>query len=176
MSILMNGTPTKPFWIERGLRQEDPLSPFLFVFTVEMLNKLVAKAVELGKIENIQVGREGIELSHLQFVDDTLLFCLAEKETSRNYWRLLLSFEIMLGLTINFEKSTLIPLNCDEAKRSNLKTTLDSEVMKLPIKYLCQTITSSHQNNLFHSYWTLLCFYKIYFMFMFSTLTSTKPT
>ena len=52
---------------------------------VEMLNKLVAKAVELGEIESIQVGREGIELSHLQFVDDTLLFCLVEKETSRNY-------------------------------------------------------------------------------------------
>ena len=119
---------------------------------VEMLNKLVAKAVELGEIESIQVGREGIELSHLQFVDDTLLFCLVEKETSRNYRRLLLSFEIMSGLTINFEKSALIPLNCDEVKINSLKTTLDCEVMKLPIKYLCQTIMSSHQNNLFHSY------------------------
>lgn len=41
MSILVNGSPTKDFKAEKGLRQGDPLSPFLFLLAVEGLNSLM---------------------------------------------------------------------------------------------------------------------------------------
>ncbi|XP_058726559.1 uncharacterized protein LOC131597917 [Vicia villosa] len=48
MSVLVNGSPTKEFTVERGLRQGDPLSPFLFVLVVEGLKVMVDKAVQNG--------------------------------------------------------------------------------------------------------------------------------
>lgn len=41
MSIIINGSPTKPFWMEKGLRQGDLLSLFLFVMVAEVLYKLL---------------------------------------------------------------------------------------------------------------------------------------
>ncbi|MCH99815.1 LINE-1 reverse transcriptase like, partial [Trifolium medium] len=47
MSILINGRPTEDFKVERGLRQGDPLSPFLFLIVVEGLAGMMRKAVEI---------------------------------------------------------------------------------------------------------------------------------
>ncbi|XP_057742891.1 uncharacterized protein LOC130961174 [Arachis stenosperma] len=75
MSILVNGSPSKPVRMERGLCQGDPLSPFLFVLVVDVLNRMIGEAVRNGRISPLLVGRDNIELSHLQFADDTILFC-----------------------------------------------------------------------------------------------------
>ncbi|XP_016199025.1 uncharacterized protein LOC107639987 [Arachis ipaensis] len=114
MSVLINGLPIKPFKMERDLRQGDPLSPFLFVLVVDVLHRMIGVAVRNGRIAPLLVGRDNIELSHLQFADDTVLFCPPEEETIKNYKRLLRSFEVMLGLSINFDKSNLIPVNCEQ--------------------------------------------------------------
>ncbi|XP_015951299.1 uncharacterized protein LOC107476066 [Arachis duranensis] len=74
ISVLINGSPSKPFKMERGLRQGDPLSPFLFVLVVDVLHRMVGEAVRNGRIFSLLVGRDNIELSHLQFADDTILF------------------------------------------------------------------------------------------------------
>lgn len=71
MSILVNGSPTKPFNMHRGIKQGVPLSPFLFVLVVEVFNKMVCKAKELWLVKGLCVGKEKVELSHLQFADDT---------------------------------------------------------------------------------------------------------
>ncbi|XP_015962037.1 uncharacterized protein LOC107486010 [Arachis duranensis] len=75
MSVLVNGSPSKPFHMERGLRQGDPLSPFLFVLVVDVLHRMLEEAVRNGRIALLLVGGEHIALSHLQFADDTILFC-----------------------------------------------------------------------------------------------------
>ena len=110
MSILINGSPTASFKMERGLRQGDPLSPFLFILVAEVLNRMILRARDLGFIEGVVVGKDKVELTHLQFADDTLIFCPAKKDIILNYRRMLDCLSLVSGLTINYSKSALIPL------------------------------------------------------------------
>ncbi|XP_028094444.1 uncharacterized protein LOC114294507 [Camellia sinensis] len=75
ISVLVNGSPTQEFSPHRGLRQGDPLSPFLFNLVVEGLNILMKKAKILNLIKRPDIGLVGLNLTHLQFADDTLIFC-----------------------------------------------------------------------------------------------------
>ncbi|PNX66623.1 ribonuclease H, partial [Trifolium pratense] len=70
MSILVNGSPTADFNVGRGLRQGDPLSPFLFLIVAEGLAGLMRKAVELGKFKGYSIN-DDIQFQILQFADDT---------------------------------------------------------------------------------------------------------
>ncbi|XP_016200333.1 uncharacterized protein LOC107641352 [Arachis ipaensis] len=74
MSILINDSPSKPFKMERGLRQGDQPSLFLFVLVVDVLHKMVREAVRNKHILSLLIGNDNIELSHLHFADDTILF------------------------------------------------------------------------------------------------------
>ena len=73
-SVLVNGTPCGFFPSSRGLRQGDPLSPFLFIIVMEALSRLLARARDGGFISGFDVGRiNHISISHLLFADDTLI-------------------------------------------------------------------------------------------------------
>ncbi|XP_057720241.1 uncharacterized protein LOC130934716 [Arachis stenosperma] len=136
MSILINGSSSKPFKMERGLRQGDPLSPFLFVLVVDVLHQMVGEEIRNGRISPLLIGRDTIALSHLQFADDTILFCPLEEETIKNYKQLLRCFELMSGLSINFDKSSLISINCDEQWIQSMCQLLGCKRDFLPVKYL----------------------------------------
>lgn len=75
--MLVNGTPTDFFHSSRGLKQEDPLSPYVFVISMEALCSLLVRAQEGGFLSGFKVrGRagEGEKIYHLLFVDDTIVF------------------------------------------------------------------------------------------------------
>lgn len=75
-SMLVNGSPTYEFVLKRGLRQGDPLSPFLFLIAVKGLNIMLSSTIEVGLFSNYKMGREEVvSISHLQFIDDTLILC-----------------------------------------------------------------------------------------------------
>ncbi|XP_071686954.1 uncharacterized mitochondrial protein AtMg01250-like [Rutidosis leptorrhynchoides] len=74
ISILFNGSPTKEFSLEKGVRQGDPLSPYLFILAAEGLNVLTKKALDVGLIKGAEVGKQKIVVSHLQYADDTILW------------------------------------------------------------------------------------------------------
>ncbi|XP_015938992.1 uncharacterized protein LOC107464586 [Arachis duranensis] len=114
----------------------DPLSLFLFVLVVDVLNRMIREAVRNGRISPLLVGRDNIELSHLKFADDTILFCSSDEETARNYKRLLRCFEMMSDLSINFEKSNLILVNCSQEWARQMCQLLDSQEAALPVRYL----------------------------------------
>ena len=75
VSVLINGSPTKEFKPSRGLRQGDPLAPFLFLVVVEGLAGLVRQALRTNVLRGVKMGRNSIECCLLQFVDDTLFMC-----------------------------------------------------------------------------------------------------
>ncbi|XP_072077796.1 uncharacterized protein [Arachis hypogaea] len=97
---------------------------------------MIREAVRNGCITPVLVGRDNIELSHLQFADDTILFCPSEEETIRNYKRLLRCFEMMSGLSINFDKSNLIPVNCEQSWAQQMCRLLGCKEAYLPVRYL----------------------------------------
>jgi hypothetical protein len=77
-SVLVNGTPLGFFNSSRGLRQGDPLSPFLFVVVMEALSRMLSAALGQGNLTGFSVGSrepEALVVNHLMFVDDTLIFC-----------------------------------------------------------------------------------------------------
>ena len=96
-----------------GLHQGDPLSPYLFMIAMESLSCFLKRAVAGGFLSGCQVkGRfgEGVQVSHLLFVDDTLVFCEASLDQITYLCWLLVWFEAISRLRINLEKSELIPV------------------------------------------------------------------
>jgi len=82
-SFLINGAPSSFFSSTRGLRQEDPLSPLLFVVVMEALSRMMSAKVDRGLLDGFTVGSRsvaGIVVSHLLFADDILIFCEANGE------------------------------------------------------------------------------------------------
>ncbi|KAK3219240.1 hypothetical protein Dsin_013210 [Dipteronia sinensis] len=104
LSVLVNGSPTAEFGVEKGLRQGDPLSPFLFNIVTEGLSSLFLKAYDLGLVRGATFGEE-VHITHLQFADDTILFLKPRFDYLCNARRILRCFELASGLRINFHKS-----------------------------------------------------------------------
>ncbi|GJX85395.1 RNA-directed DNA polymerase, eukaryota, reverse transcriptase zinc-binding domain protein, partial [Tanacetum coccineum] len=71
-SVLVNGSPTCEFKIQRGLRQGDPLSPFLFILAMEGLHVLTCKAMTMGLFKGVSVGNDSLNISHLIYADDVI--------------------------------------------------------------------------------------------------------
>ena len=112
-SVLINGSPSGFFRSSRGLRQGDPLSPYLFVIGMEALSCLLQRAVEGNFISGCRFGgRDGGEtvISHLLYADDTIIFCDANAEQLMYLRWTLMWFEAFSGLKINISKSEIIPL------------------------------------------------------------------
>ncbi|GKV06663.1 hypothetical protein SLEP1_g18525 [Rubroshorea leprosula] len=136
VSILVNGSPTEEFQMTKGLRQGDPLTPFLFLVVAEALNGLINKAVEEGLLEAATVGSGVVQLSHLQFADDTLIFCKASPDNAWAIKCIFRSFELISGLKVNFFKSSLSGIHVNDEDLSAMADMLNCMVGTIPFKYL----------------------------------------
>jgi hypothetical protein len=87
----------------RGLQQEDPISPYLFLICAKVLNSLLTSAERNGQIRGVPTSKKGPYLNHLFFVDDSLLFCKADL---RHWHRmeLLGTYEKTSGQWLNKER------------------------------------------------------------------------
>jgi len=135
--VLVNGCPTDEFHLQRGLRQGDPLSPFLFLIAAEGFNILMKAMVANNLFKGYAVGTVNqVVVSHLQFVDDTLLLGNKSWANVRALRATLVIFESMSGLKVNFNKSLLVGINISDSWLNEAATVLSCKVGKIPFMYL----------------------------------------
>jgi len=149
-SVLVNGSPKDEFPLERGLRQGDPLSPFLFLLATEGLNVLMKALVEANVFTGYSVGGANlVVVSHLQFADDTLLLGKKIWANVRALRAGLVLFEAMTGLKVNFHKSSLVGVNINASWMSEAASVLGCKVGKVPVLYLGLAIGGDPRRLLF---------------------------
>ena len=74
-AILVNGNPVGHIHPTRGLKQDNPISPYLFLLCAEGLSSLLEKAGRNGYIREVPTSGRGPRINHLFFANDSLLFC-----------------------------------------------------------------------------------------------------
>ena len=109
-SILLNGQPHGHIVLDRGLRQGDPLSQYLFLLITEGLHSLFKKAEEDGVIRGVSLCANGPRISHLLFADDSLVFCKATISECVQIQSVLHRYEQAFGQSINGAKTSIFQL------------------------------------------------------------------
>lgn len=146
-AVLVNGSPSPEFKLERGLRQGDPLSPFLFLIIAEGLNILVSKAVQIEMFEALDMGREKVKVVLLQYADDTIFTCTGKMENVLVIKDILRNFELLSGLKVNFNKCSLVGLNTSREIIQQMADALGCEVGQVPFSYLGLKVGINHRRD-----------------------------
>ncbi|CAN1150401.1 LINE-1 retrotransposable element ORF2 protein [Linum perenne] len=107
-SVLINGNPTDNFEPTRGIRQGDPISPFLFIILTNSLSFLLEKGIQEGKLKGLQLNKRCPTLTHVLFADDTIIFGEASVRDAINIKETMEKYANLTGQTINNEKSAIM--------------------------------------------------------------------
>lgn len=134
--LLSRSSPSRLFRASRGLRQGDPLSPFLFTIVVEALRALLSKAKECGILEGFEFGKGVEAITHLQFANDTILFSSTRWEEVVVLKRILRCFELYSSLKINLSKSLMMGVGTMDEEIQTLASKFHRKSGKLPLFYL----------------------------------------
>ena len=106
--VRVNGDLTESFVPERGLRQGDPLSPYLFQLCAEGFSSLLKKAEDDGSIKGVTICHNAPSVSHLLFADDSLIVFRANGEDAQQLQSLLQVYEQCSGQKINKDKTAVM--------------------------------------------------------------------
>lgn len=106
-SIFFKGEPKGNIKPTRGIRQGDRLSSYLFLLCLKGLNGLIPKVVTNGCIPGFSLCKNGSKVSHLFFVNDSLLFCRTSMSDIRTIQEILNQSELASGQQINRQKTNL---------------------------------------------------------------------
>jgi hypothetical protein len=106
-SILVNGQPVGNIKPRRGLRQGDPISPYLFLMCAEALSSMLSQAENNGVITGVPTSKRGPKITHLFFADDSLLFCKANSVEWRRLTKILDKYEAASGQKLNKDKTSI---------------------------------------------------------------------
>ncbi|KAL0012862.1 hypothetical protein SO802_007970 [Lithocarpus litseifolius] len=107
-SISINGSKMDPFQPSRGIRQGDPLSPYLFIMCMEFLGAQIAGLCNQKRWDAIKASRNGPSFSHIFFADDLLLFAKANSKNCEAILEVLDNFCNLAGQKVNKAKSRIL--------------------------------------------------------------------
>jgi hypothetical protein len=120
-AILINGQSHGHIVPSKGIRQGDPLSPYLFIICAEALSSMLNHAAGLGRISGVPICRGGTRINHLLFADDSLLFGKANLEEWRHIKEILDVYERASRQKVNMEKTSIFfSKNTTEEKRVSI--------------------------------------------------------
>ena len=147
ISILLNGGKLEPFHPSRGIRQGDPLSPYLFIMCMEVLGFLILRRCEENLWDPVQASRGGQAFSHLFFADDLVLFAKADLRNSNSMRETLDTFCELPGQKVSLDKSKVyFSPNISPDSREEMCEVLSinstpnlGKYLGLPIKHLGST-------------------------------------
>lgn len=134
-SVVINGSLEGFFQGKRGLRQGDPISPYLFLIVMEAFSALLSFRVGLGQFSYHPRCR-GLNLHHLVFADDLFIMCSATVSSFTLIDQLLKDFHAFSGLKPNISKSSIFFAGVNEELKLSLKNILPNPEAFFPVKYL----------------------------------------
>ncbi|XP_022024185.1 uncharacterized mitochondrial protein AtMg01250-like [Helianthus annuus] len=135
-SVLVNGSPTFEFQCHRGVRQGDPLSPFIFVLAMEAFTCFMNWANNEDAFSGLTLPNNGPTISLLMYADDVLVIGEWKDKNADNLARILRAFFLMSGLKINHSKSTLVGLGVDDQEVERLAGKIRCRKGVVPLTYL----------------------------------------
>lgn len=106
-SFLLNNEVSGSVHPQRGIRQGDPLSPYIFIICAEVLSGLCSTAQDTGSLPGIRVSQYGPKINHLLFADDTMIFTKTDPSSCTALVEILHSYEQASGQMINAQKSSI---------------------------------------------------------------------
>nr|GEW34298.1 RNA-directed DNA polymerase, eukaryota [Tanacetum cinerariifolium] len=133
-SIIINGSPTEEFQFYKGLKQGDPLSPFLFILIMESLHLSFQRVVDAGMFKGIQRSTS-MNISHMFYADDVVFVGLWCDGNINTLIHVLDCFHRASGLKINMSKSKILGVNVKDIKVSHDAAKLGCLILKVPFIY-----------------------------------------
>ena len=134
-TININGELHGFFQATQGIRQGDPLSPYLFVLAMEGLSGIINQSVRSSTFQ-YHWRCKPTKITHLCFADDLMMFCHADIESIMVLKSSLDRFSKLSGLTINLAKSSLYLSGVDGSLCNNIMDNIDIHEASLPVRYL----------------------------------------
>lgn len=130
-----NGTVNGYFKGKRGLRQGDPLSPYLFVMAMNYLSLMLNQSAEDNKIK-YHPKCNAMKLTHLSFADDLLIFIDGSIESVQSVLQVLREFEMRSGLAVSFQKTSFYSSGLTDQETDTIKASTGMSHGELPFRYL----------------------------------------
>ncbi|KAL8158478.1 hypothetical protein V2J09_000015 [Rumex salicifolius] len=174
MQLLWNGKVTRQFTPTRGIRQGDPISPYIFILCIERLSHLIINSVKKGEWRPISLNRGGPRLSHMFFVDDIILFA----EASIAHLRIILHI-LNIICQAKFESKLFVSKNVGQDLKARLQAisgfTVSEELgVYLGMPILNQNITKADFRPLLDKFSAKLSGWKMKSLSLAGRITLTK--
>ncbi|GJR54181.1 hypothetical protein Tco_1404702 [Tanacetum coccineum] len=146
-SLNLNGDIHGFFKGKRGLRQGDPLSPYLFTLIMEVLTLMIKRRVNLSGVFRYHKNCEELQLVNVCFADDLFIFARGDLDSARVIMESLDEFKLTSGLVPSIPKSTAFFCNVPNHVKISILNIMPFAEGNLPVKYLGVPLISSRLLN-----------------------------
>ncbi|GKD22873.1 RNA-directed DNA polymerase, eukaryota, reverse transcriptase zinc-binding domain protein, partial [Tanacetum coccineum] len=135
-TICVNGDRYGYFNGRRGLRQGDPISPYIFTLVMEMLNLILKDEIRKEKEFKYHFGCKQLKITHLCFADDLIMLCHGDITSLNTLKKALDKFSALSGLYPNLGKCTMFCGSLDSDTKDEISNIFPFKEGKLPVRYL----------------------------------------